>query len=463
MSSTTFIVDTVGFRVPCRSFHVRANVTRDRPLPVVDEFVLRLLRICGQLTLERTADFFGFTQVETERVVRDLVTKDLLVAEGNELRLSTAAAGLFRSSADEEPRLVEVEPWIENVWIDLVSRGFVARPRQRAFRNLVDVPPAAGAIDLPTEFARAAFEENFRDYVTHVRRLREPERVSIHSIAGVESDRYGSIIVAGRKTMTLGDRGPKLELEGAAEASRPQMRQMIQSLSSQYGLLQQPRAQATSLLDFERLSGVQLRNFLGANQEFDLERWLQGRPRFEDGSCAWMVGAPYIEANVEALVGRLKTKKPSQLKPDIRWLRPGGTAWGMTSDLGASLERLRQLVGLPDIPKASGTTLLMPKATSRLAHKSVGRLFERGEEAPARLGSGLEILVVGQAVAILLVHVVLDRRETVPLGIIVDHAKLVMRLDAQLRGENLKVWAANRDKGESTSISALQESESIEV
>lgn len=135
----------------------------------------------------------------------------------------------------------------------------------------------------------------------------------------------------------------------------------------------------------------------------------------------------------------------------------------MTADLGTSLERLRQLVGLPDIPKASGTTLLMPKATSRLAHKSVGRLFESGEEAPTRLGSGLEILVVGQAVAILLVHVVLDRRETVPLGIIVDHAKLVMRLDAQLRGENLKVWAAKRDKGESTSISALQESESIEV
>lgn len=442
---TAFVVDTIGFRVPCRSFHVRANVTRDRPLPVVDEFILRLLRICGQLSLERAGDFFGFSRAETERVVRDLVAKDLLVAEGNQLRLSTAAAALFRASAEEEPRLVELEPWIENVWFDLVSRGIVPRPRQRAFRNLVDVPAAPDAINLPANFARGAFEENFRDYVTRVRRLREPERVSIHSIAGVEPDRYGSIVVSSRKTMTLGDRGPKLEIEGASEAPK-RLREMIQSLSSEYGKLEQPRAQATSIADFERLSGLSLRPFLDANQEFDLARWLAERPRFDDNSRAWVLGAPYTEANARGIVERLKSNA-SQLKGDLRWLRPGGTVWGMTADLGASLELFRRTLGLPDVPKVSGTTLLMPKASAKSAQRNVGRLFERGEEAPAKLGSGLELLVIGQAVAILLVHVVVGRRETMPVGIVTDHPKLVMRLDAQLRGDNSKVWMTKARSG----------------
>ena len=259
--TTTFVVDTLGFRVPCRSFYIRANITRDRPLPVVDEFLLRLLRICGQLTLERVGEFFGFTRAETERVVRDLVAKDLLVAGNNELRLTNHASALFRASAEEEPRLVEVEPWIENVWIDLVSRGFVPRPRQRTYRNLVDVQPASGAMDLPVDFARAAFEENFRDYITRVRRLREPDRVSVHSTASVEPDRYGSVVITGRKVVSLGDRHPKLEFEGASEPSK-QFRTIIESLATEYGRLDQPRAQATSLTDFERLASVQLRPLL---------------------------------------------------------------------------------------------------------------------------------------------------------------------------------------------------------
>ncbi len=459
----TLIVDTLGFRVPCRSFYVRANVTRDRPLPVVDEFFLRLLRICGQINFERAGDFFGFTTGETEKVVCDLVAKDLVLVEGNQLRLSTVATGLFQASAGDEPRLVELESWVENVWIDLVSRGFVARPRQRAFRNLVDVPAAPGAIDLPTDFARAAFQENFRDYVTNVRRIREPERISIHSIAGVESDRYGSIVIAGRKTITLGDRRPKLEFDGAADTSRPHMMQMTQSLSTEYGRLIQPRARTKSLADFERLSGLQVRAFLNGDLEFDLPRWLQERPGLGDGSKAWVIGAPYVQANFAAIAERLKTKKDSQLKPNIRWLRPGGTAWGMTVDLGISLDAFRHLVGLPDVPKFSGTTLLMPKAAARLAEKSVARMFERGEEAPANLGSELEILVVGQVVAMILVHVSVGRGETIPIGILTDHPQLVAHLDAQLRGPNTQVWATNAKKGAAVSSMQLPDSKSTEI
>ena len=92
--------------------------------------------------------------------------------------------------------------------------------------------------------------------------------------------------------------------------------------------------------------------------------------------------------------------------------------------------------------------------------KNLGRMFERGEEAPAKLGSGLEILVVGQVVAMLLVHVAVDRRETVPIGIITDHPRLVARLDAQLRGENQQVWAAKSRKGGAAASLPLPDSES---
>jgi hypothetical protein len=213
------LLDTPSFRLPCRSFYVRANVTRDRALPVVDEFVLRLLRICGELTLQRLADFFGFTRGEAEQVANHLASTDMLVVEGDSLRLSGAAAELFKASADEEPRLISVEAWTENVWIDLVSRSLVPRPRQRPHRNLVEVNPVKAAVELPADFARVAFEDNFRDYVTRIRRLREPDRVSIHSIASVEPDRHGAIAVPSRRVFSIGDNTSRLEFDGLSRIS----------------------------------------------------------------------------------------------------------------------------------------------------------------------------------------------------------------------------------------------------
>jgi hypothetical protein len=349
----TVLVDTLGFRVPCRSFHLRVNVTRDRPLPVVDEFVLRLLRMCGQLTIRRLGDFFGFTVAEAERVVRDLIQKDLLVAEGDDIRLSANAAALFRASADEKPRLMEVEPWTENVWIDLISRSFVPRPRSRPLRNLMDVPAATDAKDIPVEFARSAFEENFREYVRSVRRLREPERVSIHSIVGVEPDRHGSVVITARKTVTPGEKGSRLEFDGFVDATR-QERTMARTLSAQYAELAQPRAQLTSVADFERLIGIQLSTFFDEDHEFDLPQWFRTRPPVGERGFEWVVGASYLGDNVRALVERVEKKKPEQVKPEIRWLRPGGNVWGMTADLGDAIVLLRRAVALPETPRASG-------------------------------------------------------------------------------------------------------------
>jgi hypothetical protein len=65
-------VRSFGFNIPCRRFLIRANVTRDRRLPVVDEFVLRALKLCEDVPVRRLATYFGFTPAETETVMADI-------------------------------------------------------------------------------------------------------------------------------------------------------------------------------------------------------------------------------------------------------------------------------------------------------------------------------------------------------------------------------------------------------
>jgi hypothetical protein len=58
-------VSTYGFNVPCRRFLITANITRDKRFPVVDEFVLRVLKLCERVPVKRLGAYFGFSKAET--------------------------------------------------------------------------------------------------------------------------------------------------------------------------------------------------------------------------------------------------------------------------------------------------------------------------------------------------------------------------------------------------------------
>ena len=196
--------------------------------------------------------------------------------------------------------------------------------------------------------------------------------------------------------------------------------------------------------------------------QFDVPLWLQKGPEFEGSSCGWVFGASYLEGNVGALAERLFGTSSDQIEQEIRWLRPAGEIWGMTPDLGIAIETLRRAVGLPDTPRASGTTLVTPRSVVRLTHKRLSRMFELGEEAPQKLGSSLEIVVVGRAVAMVLVHVLVDRNETIPVGIVTDHQSLVARLYAQLRGPLNRLWHTSPRSKPSVAEDASRPFESVE-
>jgi len=162
-------VCTYGFNVPCRCFLISANVTRDRRLPVVDEFVLRTLKLCESVPVKRLGAYFGFSNSETDAVVGDLVNRGLVVVDGDAASLHPSAQQMFRGADDGMPRVQEIDPWVDRLWFDLVSRNMMAPDRSRPLPNLINLRSDGMARDLPTSFARKAFEENFPEYLRKVR------------------------------------------------------------------------------------------------------------------------------------------------------------------------------------------------------------------------------------------------------------------------------------------------------
>lgn len=171
---------TYGFNIPCRRFLVTANITMDRRLPVVDEFILRILRLCERLPVRRIGAFFGLSPSEIETVVTDLMGRGLITVEDEAIALHASASEHFRgASEDGVPRIMEIETWFERIWFDLVSRNMMTPERTRPSRNLIEIRPDDGARELPTAFARRAFEDNFAEYLRKVRRINNPDRFGL--------------------------------------------------------------------------------------------------------------------------------------------------------------------------------------------------------------------------------------------------------------------------------------------
>ena len=73
---------TFGFNVPCRQFVISAQITKDRRMPLVDEFILRALNIVETVSVSRLSRYFGFDGADLGIALADLQSRSLVTVSG---------------------------------------------------------------------------------------------------------------------------------------------------------------------------------------------------------------------------------------------------------------------------------------------------------------------------------------------------------------------------------------------
>src|SRR5665811_386381 len=99
----------VTFGLPVESFRIEAYIALEERLPVVTEYVLRLVRICNQVPLAGLRNYFGFSDAEVLAVTESLVKQGLLEVDDEYARLSLFARNKFDEVGDEHPRFSKIE------------------------------------------------------------------------------------------------------------------------------------------------------------------------------------------------------------------------------------------------------------------------------------------------------------------------------------------------------------------
>lgn len=417
-------IDAVDFQISCRRFVVRATITRDRQLPVVDEFVLRLLAILDRMPIARMRAWFGFSQKEMETVLIDISRRNFIEFDGDDVFLTTAGHDLFKSSGmDGNPQVVEAAPLVGDVWFDLISRNMVPSSRFRPTEYLIKLAELPASREMPEAFARTAFEENFREYVTLIRRLPDPDAVNLYSISGVEGSNYGhqvlkAGIVLDTDQMIVRPTFPELGGQGLA------YQRLTSAANDSWQLISPPDKAASANVEFERMTGDSRLASL-VDSPNDADEWASAfaRAKVPGSHFQPTLGASYLKRNLDQFLNVLYNDDDQNLDRVI-WLRPSGSSWGRTAKVAEALTQIRQALrnkGNLD----TQSFLIMPRSTGNVDRTSHKKVFDNGLLLPqGHFPANLEVLLVPGKVALVNTHISAGQHSVAMGGLVTDATRL---------------------------------------
>lgn len=452
----TLLVKTFGFNIPCREFIFSAQVTRDRRMPMVDEFVLRCIYVCENLTFQRLSRFFGFSMNETEIVVADLQARSLLQLNGDEISLHPSAAELFRTSDKNSPLIPSTESFGARIWFELISQSMVASRGLHNVRNLIPLHPTVGKKEMGEAYARDAFNINFRDYLRKLRNVRNPEQWSLYAILDVHAGRFSYAQIAGKEELILGEK-PKLQTTLLpTDIDRPSKLGLLTSaMSNALSFLDDPEPAVAGRMDWAKLVGSdEIEKVTRPDGYVDLAEWLRIAQLVRSDQRSNFVGYAYLERNREMLssvLSKLPLVSGSDTKPiALHWFRPGGTYWGVSEDLSTFLSDVRAYSRKRNPDESMVSTLISPASIQEKTFRNFDRIFDRGWLArPNRMSPTIEALIIGKVCTIVSVQVPIAEGISVPIGRMSINPEDVQRVRERLdpeagSAEFSIVWTENR-------------------
>ncbi|TDU24191.1 hypothetical protein DFR24_4455 [Panacagrimonas perspica] len=414
-------VRPIGFKLPCRQFLISTLVTRDRRLPLVDEFVLRILRLNERLPAEKLRAFLGFSEFELGVVLSDLQSRGLVNVTADVVELHPAAMEMFRISGVGPPQIMEVEEWVNRIWFDLISNKMIPPSNVRNIRNLIELRPVDTGLTMTSDFARNALQTNFREYLKSVRKINNPDHLSLYAITSVEAYQFSYVQLLGRQVLKLSG-SPTLEVvTDLTDSEKPaRLTHLTDAVTRALATNADAEPTLASKTEYARMTGTSSIHKSESGGYVNISKW-RDMERVENGSPAKaFVGVSYLEDNrkmfVQLLTQAIESRQaPDDGKAELIWFRPGGGLWGTSEELRHFISDVRNALRGRWTGVTLETTLVMTR--DRDQRKRFGTMFDRGILVPLSGRHGaLEVLLVRGFCALVSVLVPVSATAGVWLG-----------------------------------------------
>lgn len=326
----------VTFGLPVETFRVEAYIALEERLPVVTEFVLRLLKICGQVPFSAFRDYFGFSDGEALAVVESLCRQGLLDVFDEDMQLSRFAIERFEEAGGDHLRFSKVELKKDTVTFDLIS--FTPLKSNRGdlpSDNILKLDAAEEVLGKSIERARTAYRQRYPEIAAMRDDLRE-KSYGVYSVEDVESKRRNYVPVPVAFALD-GDGQVERIIDETFERLAPP--ELVQFVNEQV-TASIPRTLsigAAGLEDFIDTFDLNLMRQYLTGKKFNLNAYLTEMhlnlsAKYSKGMNA-IFGNIYMQENRERVAARIKDRRAGKrrhgkLLTSLAWLIPDYPLWG---------------------------------------------------------------------------------------------------------------------------------------
>ncbi len=343
----------VTFGLPVETFRVEAYISLEERLPVVTEYALRLLKICGQIPLSAFRDYFGFSDGETLAIVESLCRQGLLDVSDEDVQLSQFANERFEEAGGDHPRFSKVDLKKDTVTFDLISFTPLKShpPNKQPTNNIIKLDAPEELIGHSIDRARDAYRKRYPEIASMRSDLRE-KSYGVYAVEDVESKsrNYVRIPVSfsmnfdGQVQRNIDKNFEQLAPPDLLRSFNEQVTKNIPSICS-LGML--------GLEEFIDTFNLSLMKKYFTGDKFDLNSYLAEtitRSTKYPKEMDMIFGNMYLKNNRDLIVKRIQDRRSGKLKQgkmltSLAWMAPNYSLWGRGEDFSETVNIFLQELG----------------------------------------------------------------------------------------------------------------------
>lgn len=342
----------ITYGLPVERFRIEAYIALEERLPVVTEYLLRLLRICGRLPLASIREYFGFTDAEILATIESLSRQGLLEVENDEARLSQFAAEKFDQTGEDYPRFSKVELKSDDVTFDLMT--FIPLhniSNNNASDNIIKLEASEESLGRSIERARSAYQNHYHEIASKKSDTRN-RAYGIYSIESVESKRKSYVPIPVSFTI---DTECQVQRVFDEVFERAASGDLLQQITEQISALV-PKSisfDISQFSEFIQTFNMQVFSKYLVGNKFNIgsyvnEVHINQTQKFPKGTKP-ILGNLYLPKNRELIISRLKRRrqghqKTAKLSTSLAWLMPDYSLWGRGDSLSETVNTLTDLL-----------------------------------------------------------------------------------------------------------------------
>ncbi|WP_119464633.1 putative dsRNA-binding protein [Vibrio sp. PID23_8] len=438
----------VCFGLPMKSFFIDYTVSKKRELPVVKEFVIRLIYSLTSTSLETIQDYFGFTSKEMLAIVDDLQEENLIEWESGKVKLTYYAMSKFtEEDGNLRPTFFEVTDEASPVEFELYSFRMLSTDVRRSGSQDFSV-----SLNLPDDCYRNLLSKAQNAFDTNFTLFRE--LVLKEDVFSEIKDLYKINQVSDRFDSTL-----PLEIEYFVDTESPNILKMeyVSKTVDEWDEDKSMFSLMDSTIQVDMAKDLQesFSEYLEASNDPLLVQYWDDDARtlnlkavanhYENGltklsdNTFMLLGNFYTERNRDILTNRLKgifAEKPDN--SGLIWLTNAESkTWGKTTDLSKLVD---EVYGFFDKRKKTSKVILGMTCQSYQESMTLRNNFWKLSDAllmdlPARFGGeNAEFMIIPGLMVASLFHAQLDDQRDIsfPVGYVSFEPKLISEVSKKL-------------------------------